>query len=150
MCEIPRRTRRGASWGPMLLGKIHAVSHHKCGNTHSGYYCVEFSFADIGTKWRMIATLLPGRPLDTRVTCINDSTQQWRGDLLYNTIMGAVSKAVQSGELDPESTLWGHSMLNLMQSFPKPVGSPVAIAMDGYPIEKYDGLLPGDHGTDTP
>jgi hypothetical protein len=131
----------------MIVQKIKTISHHRNGISGEPFYCVEFVFQNNTKKWNMIATFDPENPSLTRVLCITNPVDGWRGDNLFDLIIEEVGKAIKQGSIEPESLVWANA---LMAHFKQGNRECDGLASDGYPMEKFDGLTPADHGTHTP
>ncbi len=132
----------------MIVGSIKTVSHHRNGISGEPFYCVAFAFQHEDRNWDMIATLDPQKPSLTRVLCVTSLHDGWRGDTMFDSIIGAVAKAVKEGLIDEESRIWACALLSNFRKESRRDSE--HLASDGFPMEKFDGLTPADHGTDTP
>lgn len=134
----------------MIVGKIKSVSYHRNGVSGEAFYCVSFAFHHNNRKWDMIATLQPRDARQTRVLCVSHLEDGWRGDAMFDSITDAVAEAVLNEELTGDSLYWADILVNQTIGSKRVETHPEILASDGFPMEKYDGLTPADHGTDTP
>jgi hypothetical protein len=134
----------------MIVGKIDSVSYHRNGVSGEPFYCVAFCLRLNDLDWQMIATLHPRQPKKTRVICVNNPTDGWRGDAMFDLIVDAVCECVDKECLDKDSLYWGGSLIGNSINTKRESTHPDVLASDGFPMEKFDGLSPADHGTDTP
>ena len=132
----------------MIVAKIKTISHHRNGIGGDPFYCVAFVFQHEKKNWDMIATLDPENSSLTRVLCITNPEDGWRGDTMFDLIIDAVANAVKRGLIDETSLVWANAMLSYSDK--RSNNNSEDLASDGYPMEKFDGLTPADHGTHTP